>query len=104
MKSNTQYLLIIIILALTSCGSLKLNVVGCETSGQWGEKPMPSNESASPELLFSEEYYLFGRDVDVNLKDFLLEQKMDCHEIKKLRVQIESTFFVKRKLVVFIKK
>ena len=104
MKINIQFLFFIILVALTSCGSLKLNLTGCETNGQWSEKPFFSKENETSELSFTEEYYLWGNDLTVNLEDFLKWKKMDCHDVKKLRVQINSIFFVKRQLIVFINK
>ena len=97
-------MLINILMALTSCGSLKLNLIGCETNGQWGERALLSRENAHSEITVSEEYYLWGNDLTINLQDFLIAHKRDCNELKKLRVQMNSVLFIKKELIVYIKK
>ncbi|MBC7538206.1 MAG: hypothetical protein H7281_05260 [Bacteriovorax sp.] len=87
---------------VSSCGSLKLSPTGCRSDGVWGDKIEAGKQDT--ELKFTEEYYLWNVDYEVRLKEFLKKRNIDCSEIKKLRVNIKSVFFVKRQLTVFILK
>jgi hypothetical protein len=87
---------------VTSCGALKLSPTGCPGDGVWSANTIDGKQSA--ELSFTEDYYIWNMDYEVRLKDFLKKRNIDCREIKKMRVNIKSVFFVKRELTVFIQK
>lgn len=89
--------LILVLLFVTSCGSLKLSPKGCRTQGLWGDV-------GSPEVAFREVYYVWNIDHEVRLKDFLKAHQLDCSEIKKMRVEMKSVFFVRRELTIFVQK
>lgn len=93
---------LIFVLLLTSCGALKLSPTGCRGDGVWGDKIEEGKKDT--ELKFTEEYYVWNVDYEVRLKDFLKKRNIDCSEIKKIRVNFKSVFFVKRELTVFVQK
>lgn len=89
-----------VLMSITSCGALRVNPQGCRTNGEWSDgmdEGKPAVESS-----YSQEYYVWNADQDVKLLNFLKERKVDCSELKKIRMKMESVFFVKRKLTVFI--
>lgn len=94
-------LFLLSLLCLTSCGSLRLSPQGCRSPGFWGKAPEKSEEL---EQEFSEEYTVFLLDKEVRLRDFLKEKGVACEDVKSLRVRMGSTFFVKRKLSILIRK
>lgn len=87
---------------VTSCGALKLSPMGCSGDGVWGASSFEGKQDS--ELKFTENYYVWNVDYEVRLKDFLKKRNINCKEIKKMRVNIKSVFFVKRELTVFIQK
>lgn len=87
---------------LVSCGSLRLSPRGCRSDGVWGDR-IPEGKM-SDELSFSEVYYVWNVDHEVKLSDFLKKRKIECSEIKKIRVEMKSVFFIKRELTVFVQK
>ena len=90
------------LMMLASCGSLRLTPKGCHSDGTWGERtPLGKLDK---ETSFREVYYVWNLDQEVKLSDFLKKRKIQCNEIKKIRVQIKSVFFVKRELTVFVQK
>ena len=89
------------LLLLNSCGSISLVPRGCKTDGLWGED-LSYNEHK--EIIIDKSYYVWLFDTEVKLKDILRENKIECSEVKKLRVEIKSTFFVKRDLKIFLEK
>lgn len=95
---KTQVLSFGLLFLVSSCGSLRLSPKGCASNGIWGDKAFLFD------LKFSEEYYVWNVDHEVRLKEFLKKRNIDCNEIKKMRVEIKSVFFVKRELSVFILK
>lgn len=88
--------------SFVSCGSLKLSPQGCRTNGLWGK--MVEAGIADKEIAISEEFYVWNVDHEVKLKDILKAHQVDCSEVKKLRVQMRSVFFVKRELSIFVEK
>lgn len=96
-------LLVLLMLVCTSCGSLKLSPQACRSPGYWGSNNDPKEEGEQ-ELKFTEDYYVLTVDREVRLRDFLKERGVACEEVKKIRVQMSSVFFVKRVLNVFITK
>lgn len=97
-----KYALLCSVFFLSSCGSLKLTPQGCKSPGYWGKSEEMNGERT--EQVFSGEYYLLTLDKEIRLRDFLKEKGISCEEVKSLRVQISSSFFIKRKLTVFIAK
>lgn len=87
-------------MSITSCGTLRVNPQGCRTNGEWSdgmEDGKPSVESS-----FSEEYYIWNDDLNIKLLDFLKVRKIECSQVRKIRMSLESELFVKRKLTIFI--
>lgn len=102
MKIEISFLSTVFLMTLTSCGSLNLNPRGCRTDGVWGERNFdgrPATESA-----YSETYYVWARDHEVRLRDFLLKRKIECSDVKRMRIEMKSAFFVKRELTVFVQQ
>lgn len=95
-------LLIVLSLLVMSCGALKVSPKGCQGEGIWSG-PI-NNRVDTSEDHFTKVYYVWNFDYEVRLKEFLDKRKIDCREIKKMRINISSVFFVKRKLTVFIQK
>lgn len=102
MKRLTRPLVISFLMTMVSCGSLKLSPQGCRSIGLWGDRGEDGKRRS--EFSFSQNYYVWNVDREIKLKDFLKEREIDCSEIKKIRVQIRSVFFVKRELTVFVQK
>lgn len=102
MKGMKIVFFILSLMAFVSCGSLKLSPKGCRTDGYWGDREEKGNVVS--ELSFSEEYYVWNVDHEVRLKEFLGKHRIACSEVKRLRVQMKSVFFVKRELTVFVQK
>lgn len=82
-------------LLLSSCGSLKISPQGCKSSGHWGA-------AETNERKISAEYYVLALDKEIKLRDFLKENGVACKDVKNLRVEIGSVFFVKRILSVYV--
>lgn len=102
MKYCSRLILIAFLGVLTSCGSLKLSPQACRTDGVWGDRYYQGK--ASDEVIFHEEYYVWNVDHEVKLRDFLRGHKIECNEVKRIRVSVKSVFFVKRELTVFVQK
>ncbi|RPJ77715.1 MAG: hypothetical protein EHM20_05605 [Alphaproteobacteria bacterium] len=100
MRKVRHLLLSGVLLSFVSCGSLSINPQGCRTGGEWTD----GMEDGKPaiETSFSEEYFVWNDDLNIKLLDFLKERKIECSEVKKIRMNLESVFFVKRKLTIFI--
>ena len=94
--------LLLALLFFSSCGSLKLSPQGCRTDGYWGEA-IPLGKSGR-EIKLSSVYYVWNVDYEVKLKQLLEEHKIDCSEIKSMRIEISSSYFIKRELTVFVQK
>ena len=89
-------------LSLVSCGSLRIIPNGCHTEGIWGAKPIEAH--AGSEIQVHEGYFIFFDDHEVKLKDLVKEVFLECKEIQKIRVEVESVFFIRRELNIFITK
>jgi hypothetical protein len=85
------------LLILSSCGVLVVNPKGCRDIGFWAG-PGENEEK------FTEQYFVWNQDHEVQLKEFFKKRNINCSEIKKMRVDFKSVFFVKRELTVFIQK
>ena len=93
--------ILFLILLLTSCGSLTIGPRGCKTDGVWGED---LGFSEHKEVVINKSYLVFLFDTELKLKDLLNEEKIACSDVKKMRVEIASTFFVKRDLKIILEK
>jgi len=87
---------------ISACGALNVTPTGCRSNGFWGNDQELGR--TSPEIMLSKEYFVWNVDYEVRLKDFLKEMNMNCDEVKRIRVEIVSTFFVNRKLNVYVTK
>lgn len=90
------------LVGLVSCGSLKIAPQGCRSTGVWGT--MVAEGKTTEELVLTESFFVWNLDHQVRLVDFLKEHKIECRDVKSLRVQVKSSFFVKRDLTVFVQK
>lgn len=95
-------LIFIVLFIFSSCGSLKLTPKGCQGEGSWGDEVVDRKNHGW--LKFSEDYYIWFADYEIALKEFLKKRNINCHEVKKLRIDIGTYFFVKRELTIYIQK
>ena len=86
--------MILMVLSLTSCGSLTITPRACKTKAIWGN-------SDPNELSIKEDYYLYFDNEEVLLKDILTKNNIKCDQINTLRVKIHSSFFIKRTVEIF---
>lgn len=98
-RAFQRLLCIITLIFMSSCGTLRFSPQGCKTSGYWGSV---SEKRAEQEESFSEDYYVLTMDREIRLSDFLKERGVSCSSVKKVRLQLGSAFFIKRKLTVFV--
>ena len=90
-------------ISLTSCGTLRVSPQNCKTNdGVWGDSKRDYIQAT--EMKYSKTYNVFFTNLDVRLRDFLKEFNIKCSEVKKIRMDIKSTFFVSRTLDVYIEK
>ena len=102
MKINAL-LSILLIFALTSCGTFRVTPQNCKTNeGVWGDSKRDYIEAS--EFKYSKTYMVLFSNVDVRLRDFLKEFNVKCSEVKKLRMDVKSVFFVNRTLDVYVEK
>ncbi len=97
-------LVLFILVFSSSCGSIKVSPRGCKTQGVWANNPEDAKLDAKEEIKVSEEFYVWNADYEVRLRDFLKKKGIECSDVKKMRVEIKSVFFVSRELSVFISK
>jgi hypothetical protein len=102
MKTITIFL-IFVCLTLASCGTLRVTPQNCKTNnGLWGDSKRDYIQAS--EFKFSKTYMIYLTNVDIRLRDFLKEFNVKCTDVKKLRMDVKTTFFVKRTLDVYIEK
>ena len=92
---------LLLLFFVSSCGSLSLVPRGCKTDGIWGED-LGYNDFK--EVIINKSYYVWFFDLELKLKDILKEQKIECSSVKKLRVEMRNTFFVKRDLKIILEE
>jgi hypothetical protein len=98
----------IILIATSGCGALKVTSRYCKTDAVWGSNPQSIREATREELddekvldlKASDEYFVFY-DLEVRIKDILEAHGIKCEEVKKLRMEIKTSWFFKRE--VFLK-
>jgi hypothetical protein len=91
-------------LILCSCGSLRVLPKGCKGPGEWAPNLADSDAalmSIKP-VVISEDYLIWNMDTEVRLKDFLKKRGLTCDEVKRIRAEMTSSFFVRRNLTLFI--
>ena len=93
--------ILLLLVLVSSCGSLNLVPRGCKTEGVWGEE---LGYNPHTEVIIDKNYYVWFFDKELKLKDILNEQKIECSDVKKLRVELRSAFFVKRDLKIILEK
>lgn len=90
-------------LTTVSCGTLRVTPQSCKTpDGVWGDSKRDYIQAT--EYKFSKTYKVFFSNVDIRLRDFLKEFNVKCADVKKLRMDVKSTFFIDRTLDVYIEK
>jgi hypothetical protein len=88
-------------LFVSSCGTLRVTPQNCKTNdGVWGDSKRDYIQST--EKKYSKTYKVYFSNIDVRLRDFLVEFNVKCSDIKKLRMDVKSVFFVNRILDVYI--
>ena len=92
----------LLLFTLCSCGSLRVIPNGCRTEGTWGDLPMEAHGGC--EIQIHEGYFVFFDDHEVRLKDLVKEAYLECHEIKKIRMEMQTFFFIKRELNIYLTK
>lgn len=90
---------------LTGCGSLRINPKSCKTNAVWDFNPLSIREISREAikekeaviLKAREKFYVFY-DRDLRLRDLLEEHAIKCEEVKKLRVEISTSWFFIREV------
>ncbi len=97
--------LIFFVIALSGCGSLRINPKACQTDGIWGTNPKATRAITKNEIIEEEgldlkasENFLVFYNRDLRLKDLLEEHNIKCQEVKKLRVAITTKWFFIREV------
>lgn len=97
--------LVMSLVLLTGCGNLRINPKSCKTNAVWGFNPSSIREISREELKETEaitlkakeKFYVFY-DRDLRLRDLLEEHAIKCEEVKKLRVEISTSWFFIREV------
>ncbi len=106
------------------CGAIKITPRSCTTESIWGteaikaltldEKPIyftreddelgndSNSDNVKMEELKTKETYFVIADMSVRLKDLLEEHNVNCEDVKKLNLKIETTFFFWREVTLKI--
>lgn len=100
-----SFLVVMSLVFLTGCGTLRINPKSCKTNAVWGASPASSREITREELeeekvidiKASEEFYVFY-DRDIRLRDLLEEHGIKCEEVKKIRMEIKTSWFFLREV------
>lgn len=96
---------------LTGCGSLKINPRACKTKAVWGSSPYSTRGLTRDEImdeqvmdLKARETFLVFYDRDLRLVDLLKEHEIKCEDVKRIRVEIKTTWFFIREVVLKVVK
>ena len=96
-----------LVLFSTGCGVLKVNSKGCKTDAVWGASPNSSRGLSREKMKAEEDVFLDikGReqfsvffDREVWLSGLLEEHNINCSEVKKLRMVINTSWFFWREI------
>lgn len=107
----SKSILFLLLFVCSSCGSLKISPKACQTNGIWGTSPQSSREITKEDLdeeqfidLKNQETFLVFYDREIRMKDLLSEHNIKCEEVKKLRIEIETSWFFIRKIALKVVK
>lgn len=100
--------ILLVLTFLTSCGSLRITPQNCKSRAFWSspeivaEKDIDidsndSNETEETEIKKKEPLFIFF-NTNLRLQELLNEYNTSCGEIKKLRLEIKTTFFFWREV------
>jgi hypothetical protein len=100
-----------VLFLLSGCGSLKVTPKNCKTNAEWSAGPATKREMTHEEqqdekvidLRAKDEFYVFS-DREIRLRDILEEHGIKCEEVKKLRVEIKTSWFIKREVLLKVVK
>ncbi len=99
MRINVLTLLVIIFL-LNGCGSLMISPQNCKTqNGVWNNSKIELKSTSEKSL--TQSYDVYFNDKTIKLRDFFKDHGLDCGQIKKLRLDLASTFLWRRDLTVY---
>ena len=98
-------LIVFILLFASSCGTLKITPRSCKTKAVWGSSPLSSRENTRREmddekiidLKAKDDFYVFY-DREIKIADILMDHGIHCKDVKKLRVEITTSWFFKREV------
>lgn len=97
-----KVLLMILLLSISSCGSLKVTALGCRNQGDWGGSLEEVRNGH--EIKVTQIYYIWNEDQEVRIKDILKKNRIDCLDVKKIWVDVKMKYLVKRELTLHILK
>ncbi len=104
-------LLVLAMFFLTGCGSLKINPRACRTNAVWGSSPYSTRGLTRDEMmdekvmnLKARETFLVFYDRNLRLLDLLKEHGIKCEDVKRIRVEIKTTLFFIREVVLKVVK
>ncbi len=124
MRIGLYFPCLLFLLLLSSCGALRISPRSCMTEAFWGsrgvkahtidEKPIYFIDENSEldqtevsekmiELKTKEDFFVIA-DMTVRLKDLLADHQVNCEDVKKLSVKMESKFFFWREVTLKISK
>ncbi|MBC7714740.1 MAG: hypothetical protein H7177_15445 [Rhizobacter sp.] len=94
-----------LLMFVSGCGSLKITPRSCNTKAVWGSNPASSRTSTREEMddekildiKAKDEFYVFS-DREIRIRDILESHGIKCEEVKKLRVEIKTSWFFKREV------
>lgn len=105
MKAALRVSLIATLVLFTGCGSLRINPRSCKTKAVWGSNPLSTREITREEIeeektleLKAKEQFFVFYDRDLRLRDLLEEHGIKCEEVKKLRVEVTTSWFFLREI------
>ncbi len=80
-KSMNKLFLLLTLLSIVGCSSLKVSPRGCKNEGLWGK------ETGVYEDKIEKSYFAVFIDREVNLKDIV-----DCKNLSEIKIEIERSF------------
>lgn len=106
--------ILVVLTFLTSCGSLRISPQNCKSSAFWSSPEIvaetdtdtdsvASNENEDTDIKKKEPLFIFF-NTNLRLQELLTEYNTSCGEIKKLRLEIKTTFFFWREVNLIVEK